>query len=73
VPRGDVATFHEDGWWYNRIEGGKALGRHDTREEAVTAGRAEATRRKVEHIVHNRDGTIGERNSDGDDPRDVPG
>jgi hypothetical protein len=28
---------------------------------------------KVEHIVRRMDGMIGERNSYGNDPRDIPG
>ncbi|UGQ56200.1 DUF2188 domain-containing protein [Rhodococcus pyridinivorans] len=42
-------------------------------ENPLPAGRDEARRRKVEHLVHNLDGTIGERNTYGHDPRDIPG
>lgn len=74
MPEGDVLTFHVDGSWRNRIEGHEELpGEHGTRAEAVTAGRDEARDRRVEHIVHNLDGTIGERNTHGHDPRDVTG
>ncbi|QXU51860.1 DUF2188 domain-containing protein [Rhodococcus sp. LW-XY12] len=66
MPAGDVETFHQDGSWHNRIEGSSdLLGTYPTREEA--------RRRKVEHLVHNLDGTIGERNTYGHDPRDIPG
>ena len=44
-----------------------------TREEAVEAGRDEARRRKIEHLVHHLDGTIGERKTYGHDPRDITG
>ena len=74
MPKGDVETFHEDGKWHNRIDGGDRLnGPYSTRKEAVAAGREEAERRKVEHITHNVDGTIGERNTYGHDPRDIRG
>ena len=74
MPKGDVETFHKDGKWHNRIEGHEVLeGDYDTRDEAVDAGRDEARDRKVEHIVHNLDGTIGERNTYGHDPRDISG
>ena len=74
MPAGDVGTFHQDGSWHNRIEGSNdLLGSYPTREEAVAAGRDEARRRKVEHLVHNLDGSIGERNTYGHDPRDIPG
>ena len=66
MPQGDVETFHEDGAWHNRIEGqGGLLNTHTDKTTAVEAGRAEARRRQA--------GTIGERNSYGHDPRDVPG
>ena len=74
MPHGDVETFHRDGKCRNRIEGETVLaGEWDTKEPAVAAGRDEARARKVEHIIRNLDGTIGERNSYGHDPRDVPG
>ena len=74
MPEGDVLTFHADGTWRNRVEGHELLpGEHDTRAETVAVGRDEARDRKVEHIVHNLDGTIGERNTYGHDPRDIPG
>jgi hypothetical protein len=46
---------------------------HETKEAAVAAGRKEAMRRKTEHVIHNEDGTIGERNPYGGDPADRPG
>lgn len=75
MPRGDVETFHENGAWHNRIEGtGETIGgAHNTRDAAIAAGRAEAERRKVEHIVHNLNGQIGDRSSHGNDPRNIPG
>ena len=48
-------------------------GDYDTKEAAVEAGRNEAQRRKVEHIIKKLDGTIGEKNSYGNDPRDISG
>ena len=41
--------------------------------EAVEAGREEARRAKREHIIKNENGQIAERNSYGNDPRDVQG
>ena len=74
MPHGDVEPFHEDGAWHNRIEGqGGLLNTHTDKTTAVEAGRAEARRRQVEHIIKNIDGTTGERHSYGHDPRDVPG
>ena len=74
MPAGDVETYHADGKWKNRIEALHDLpGEHDTKAEAVRVGRDEARERKVEHIIRNLDGTIGERNTYGHDPRNIPG
>jgi hypothetical protein len=74
MPAGDVETYHADGKWKNRIEALDDLpGEHDTKAEAVRVGRDEARERKVEHIIRNLDGTIGERNTYGHDPRNIPG
>ena len=45
----------------------------DTKEQAVEAGRAEARRRSTEHVIHNDDGEIAERNSYGNDSASRPG
>jgi hypothetical protein len=74
MPAGDVETYHADGKWKNRIEALDDLpGEHDTKAEAVRVGRDEARERKVEHLIRNLDGTIGERNTYGHDPRNIPG
>jgi len=71
---GEIHTVYRDGTWRNEVGGGPDLdGTHDTKEEAVSAGRDEARKREVEHVIHNQDGTIGEKNSYGNDPRDIPG
>jgi hypothetical protein len=44
-----------------------------TKEVATEAGRQEAIARKTEHVIHNQDGTISERNSSGYDPVSRPG
>lgn len=48
-------------------------GPYRTKEEAVAAGRSEAQRRTTEHVIHLEDGSIGERNSYGNDPVHRPG
>jgi hypothetical protein len=71
---GEVHTVYRDGQWRNQLAGGPDLGgTHATKEQAVSAGRDEARQRSVEHVIHNQDGTIGEKNSYGNDPRSVPG
>jgi hypothetical protein len=74
MPSGDVGTYHQDGHWRNRIEGQEgAVGAYDDRDTAISEGRELARALKVEHIIRRMDGTIGERNSYGHDPRDVKG
>ncbi len=59
---------HGDGW-ANRREGSDRVSRkYATKEEARQAGRNTAKRQGTEHIIHKKNGTIGERNSYGKDP-----
>jgi hypothetical protein len=74
MPAGDVETFHQDGAWHNRIEGEKGTtGPYKTKAEAVDAGREQARRAQREHIIKNENGQIAEKNSYGNDPRNIPG
>jgi hypothetical protein len=72
---GFVHTVHRNGAWANTIEGeNDALpGSHATKDAAVAAGRQEAISRRTEHVIHDEDGSIGERSSYGSDPSDRPG
>lgn len=64
---------HDDGW-ANRREGAQRVSKtFGTKAEAQAAGRQTARRDKTEHVIHKRDGTIGERNSYGNDPHPPPG
>jgi len=71
---GFIHTVYKDGQWINEVEEGSAFGgAHSTKEEAVAAGRARAQQDSTEHVIHNQDGTIGERSSYGNDPTSSPG
>ena len=60
--------------WAVKREGTEGpLSTHGTQEAAATAGRAQARADKVEFVLHGQDGTIREKVSYGNDPRDVPG
>jgi Uncharacterized protein conserved in bacteria (DUF2188) len=60
--------------WENKRAGeDTVLSQQDTKDEATAAGREQAMRDKAEHIIHKQDGTIGERNSYGSDPRSSAG
>ena len=60
--------------WTNQRAGATRAGKnYDTKAEAQAAGRRTAMRAKVEHIIHKRDGTVGESNSYGNDPNPPQG
>ncbi|ACL42235.1 conserved hypothetical protein (plasmid) [Pseudarthrobacter chlorophenolicus A6] len=75
MAQGDIETYFEDGTWKNKREGtDRAFGAgYSTKDEAVAAGREAAQNDSVEHVIKNQDGTIGAKNSYGNDPRNVPG
>ena len=66
---GFIHTVYKGDQWINELEGGEAFGGgYANKEEAVAAGRGRAKQYKTEHVIHNQDGKIGERNSYGNDP-----
>ena len=78
MPEGDIETFHQDYRWHNKVEGGHGVEippatSQDTKEDALRVGREMVRQAKVEHIIKNMDGKIAERNSYGNDPRDIKG
>ncbi len=74
LPKGDVETYFENGRWKNKVQGNsRASHVHETRTAAVSAGREMARKRRVEHIIRTKDGTITERDDHGNEPQPVPG
>jgi Uncharacterized protein conserved in bacteria (DUF2188) len=68
MARGWIHTVYRGGYWVNETEGAEhAFSRHATKAEAVAVGRQRARERRTEHVIHNVDGTIAERNSYGPD------
>lgn len=53
--------------WLNEA-GSETISNHRLKEPAKAVGRKEAIERKTEHVIHNKDGRIGEKNSYGNDP-----
>lgn len=69
-----VETYNDGGVWKNRVQGnGRASNTHDTKAAAQAKGREMAKDRGTEHVVKKMDGTIGERNSYGNDPHPPKG
>lgn len=60
--------------WRNISEGASKPSKvFETKTEAQAAGREIAVNRGVEHLVHNQDGKIAQRNSYGNDPVESKG
>ncbi len=71
---GDVEVLHSDGSWHVKVEGESGVvSTHDTKDEAVGVGRDVAKDRGVELVIKNLNGQIAEKDSEGHDPRNVPG
>jgi len=71
MARGWIHTVYRSATadWANEVEGNdRASSVHDTKVEAVKRGRELARNAQTEHVIHNVDGTISERNSYGNDP-----
>ena len=64
MPQGNVHTVpHGDGW-ANKVEGNSRVSNTAaTKAEAQARGRAMAVGRGVEHVIHKKDGSIGEKNT----------
>jgi hypothetical protein len=59
---------HPEGWAV-KVEGNtRATSLHDTKSDAVDAGRDRAKQDKVEIVIHNKDGRISDSDSYGNDP-----
>jgi hypothetical protein len=62
-----IETYFDKGEWKNKVEGSsRAANRHATKAAAVKAGREMARKRKVDHVVMKKDGSIGETFTHGD-------
>lgn len=59
---------HGDRWANKRAGSARASKVFATKAAAQAAGRKTAMLEKTEHVIHNRDGKFGHRNSYGGDP-----
>lgn len=65
----EVETYNEDGVWKSRRQGNsRAFSAGGTKAEQQEQGRAAAKRDQTEHVIKNLNGTIGAKNSYGNDP-----
>jgi len=64
MARGGIHTSKHGDRWVNKAEGNhRASNSAATKAGAQAAGRKMAIDRGVEHIIHNQDGRIGQRNT----------
>jgi hypothetical protein len=68
----DVHVTPEDGGWAIKVDG-DTRETFDTQDEAIDRGREVAEAEQGELVVHGQGGEIREKDSHGNDPRDVPG
>jgi hypothetical protein len=69
MAKGDIRTYNEDGVWKSKVEGSsRAAHAGGTKAEQQAVGREMAKARGVEHTISKLDGTVGEKNSYGNDP-----
>lgn len=74
MAKGDISTYNEDGVWKSKVEGSsRAAHTGGTKAEQQAVGREMAKDRGVEHTIRNLDGRISEKNSYGNDPRNIKG
>ena len=74
MAKGDVEVHPLSDAWAVRVEGeGMPRSNQERKSDAIESGRALAISLNVEFIVKNRDGKIAEKDSYGNDPRNVPG
>lgn len=58
-----------NGGWDVRKSGGERASVHtDTKQEAINRGREISQNQKTEFVIHKKDGTIGQKDSHGNDP-----
>jgi hypothetical protein len=74
MAKGDITTYNQGGVWKSKVEGSsKAAHAGGTKAEQQAVGREMAKDRGVEHTIKKLDGTIGEKNSYGNDPNPPKG
>jgi hypothetical protein len=68
----DVHVVPNGNLWACEIDG-NIRSTHETQEEAIKEGRGLAEDQNSELVIHGQDGRIREKDSHGNDPRNIPG
>lgn len=64
---------HKDGWAIKGAGNSKATKVCSTQKEAINFGREIAINQESELLIHGKNGEIREKNSYGNDPKDIKG
>ncbi len=75
IERHDIHVVPEDGdgWLVRRGNERHPIGSFSTQDQAVREGRRVASEEEAELVVHGRDGQIRQKDSHGNDPRNILG
>lgn len=74
MARTQIHTVKRGSGWGNLKAGATRVSKvYKTKATAQAAGRKTAISQKAEHVIHNMNGRIGERNSYGNDPHPPKG
>jgi hypothetical protein len=68
----DVHVVPQGGRWALEVDG-EMRDDFATQNEAITRGRDLANEQQGEVVIHGEDGQIREKDSQGNDPREIPG
>ena len=68
----DVHTVKDGGRWDNK-QGGKIISTHNTQANAIDKAISIAKKSESEHVIHGMDGKIRDKNSYGNDPKNIKG
>ncbi|MDR0443750.1 MAG: DUF2188 domain-containing protein [Treponema sp.] len=68
-----VVPASQGGWNVKSGGSSRASIHTRTKQEAVDLGREISRNQKTEFVIHGKNGVIQEKNSHGNDPRNIPG
>lgn len=72
-PQHHVVPNPNGGWDIKRDGAERASGHHELKKDAVSAAREISRNQGTELVIHNKDMKIGQKDSHGHDPRNIPG
>ncbi|MCL2722483.1 MAG: DUF2188 domain-containing protein [Treponema sp.] len=68
-----IVPASQGGWNVKRAGSGKAIIHTETKKQAVDLGREISRNQETEFVIHGKNGVIQQKNSHGNDPRNIPG